>query len=664
MRILLIEDPPVANLFASYCPDIEVYDLQFVQSLGVKIENVAMDIKEHYAHQVDIYMINVNLQDESGVLTQNNGIKLLKMLRLHHINKHVVLYSFLDREMLMSDTRNAIVFSKGVSFYRLPEILNRISTLDWAQLSKEEADARELRLLFMADYDPDDRHFNANVFGVWKLKKAYESYLEIIKGEELSDSERVQIKELKYMNSYYGLLYQYISEVSSRSVIDTDSETECSVCDKICSKIDKLRARKDYVLYVDDMGTVGWSELLGEILFGDDRERYFRTIFFDKKASIENIANLIIKFGLERANLLILDLRLRNEYGYVKPSELSGIKVLRELERKIHLHCPVLIFTASNKIGALKETFEGDVMAYYIKEETAYSDNHTSLMNFLNLIEQICFLTSHSWFFEILSRLKKLSETIHDEENKFWWETMDATYLEFDHRTYKEIKYDRIHTDKSDIVNILDKVVESVQNEMRHICFFKNSLSVSDVLSSFLLRLSLVFNEIHKSKQSGYDKECVPSSLSELMKAHLPKLNTKEYLRLRNQAAHQRTVSYKLPEVVKTVDLIVQYLILKPTKYYEDDSLETNITPINDRCEKLKQKEPIFVELEGVSLNGRQAGKKSHGYFYKFILGGQDEHFVLSDSLLENVGKGDIVQIRNIGESNVPIDDMELQIVI
>ena len=127
MSILLIENQPVANVIAESLSGIEVFPIDKFDSL----ETLSETIPDYY----DFYMINANLRVGNGICATNDGIKLLKQLRLRHNNSHVIIYSWLDKEMLMTqDIRNAILFSKGVSFYRLPDFLDFVRVIDMENL--------------------------------------------------------------------------------------------------------------------------------------------------------------------------------------------------------------------------------------------------------------------------------------------------------------------------------------------------------------------------------------------------------------------------------------------------------------------------------------------------------------------------------------------------
>lgn len=217
MKILIIDNQIVAKNIADKREGIMVYDGDLSQSM----ETVAEDIKNRFAERADIYIIGSHAQIGNSNLSDNSGIKLLKFLRLHHIDNHVVLYSWMSREMLMDNLQNAIVFSKGVSFFRLPYFSKFITNIDFDKLSNEKADKNELMQLFRAEYDPDNRHFDANKLGVWQLMRvqdAYNNNIEYRAPQAEDDNLRKEIND--FLNSYYGKLVQYVNRQNANNLDD------------------------------------------------------------------------------------------------------------------------------------------------------------------------------------------------------------------------------------------------------------------------------------------------------------------------------------------------------------------------------------------------------------------------------------------------------------
>ncbi|MCR5549697.1 MAG: hypothetical protein K6F40_01995 [Bacteroidales bacterium] len=562
--------------------------------------------------------------------------------------------------MLMTDLRNAIIFSKGVSLYRLPEFTEMMSGIDFDKLSTIQAEETELRRLFRAEFDPNDRHFDINRLGIWRLRETYHRYIQTlakpiskIRDSELGDS-------LQFMESLNGKIFQYIN--ISESTIHTNSPIDDKRCEKIYEMLESFRNRKSRIIYVDDMADTGWSAVLSHILWGNATSNYFRPVLFEKSDSPYKISEAVKKTGLKNCNLLILDLRLKDERGYLQPSRLSGLRVLHELEKTGHLSCPVLIFTASDKIWSLRDAFRGNVVSYYMKEGIYNAEDGASVDSFLDLMEHICFLTEYSWLYKVLAKLRKLSASIREEQNKFWWETLEAQYNYTYPDTHETRTFTRQLTNREDICEIIDKTVSTFQKDMRDICFFKNQLGIADIVGSMLINLSKTLEEIHRSKE-GKD----PLGLFHRIREHLPGIEMKGLTKQRNFAAHTGFLINEY-QVVKFVDRIISYLLLNHGSNPNPLPEETTITPVEERLTKLINNEDIFVEVLFIGVNGFLIESKNHGYFYNFNVketGG--ETTILSASskvILEGLYKDDPIQVRrNPDKDYVPGEKMQIILV-
>lgn len=156
---------------------------------------------------VDLFIINVNMiagnQDRSACC----GIKLLKLLRLHGLNQHCILYSFLSREQLMElSPENLIVFSEGLTYFRLPYDFKQIDLL---ASSKKIAPTNLTAYLKAESRLPDDRHFFANWWGALQLWKVHKKVFPM--DDVLRNSIQDQLfSSSKEIGSYQGLLAQYL----------------------------------------------------------------------------------------------------------------------------------------------------------------------------------------------------------------------------------------------------------------------------------------------------------------------------------------------------------------------------------------------------------------------------------------------------------------------
>jgi len=135
------------------------------------------------------------------------------------------------------------------------------------------------------------------------------------------------------------------------------------------AKREALQKYRPRIVFVDDQAEDGWSAIFQQIIYGEEHENFI-TIVPHADYTIENIANQIIsKVKEHRADLLILDLRLKGQEEKNEPdhTKISGVQVLKKLN-EAKIMCPVLITTASNKIWSYKDTITSGALAFWIKE--------------------------------------------------------------------------------------------------------------------------------------------------------------------------------------------------------------------------------------------------------------------------------------------------------
>lgn len=180
-----------------------------------KPENLVKSIFEAYSYK-NLFLINVNYNYDNISHSENAGILLLKYLRLYHLNQHCVLYSFLSREQLMiQNPQNAILFSKGVTFIRLPK---KLDTINFEFLINKKA-PEDLSDYFKAEFRlPDNRHFFANWWGMLQLWKVHKAVEKIAGSTVIKEIESDFKGSLNEMYSYQGLVARYIKKVADPNI--------------------------------------------------------------------------------------------------------------------------------------------------------------------------------------------------------------------------------------------------------------------------------------------------------------------------------------------------------------------------------------------------------------------------------------------------------------
>jgi CheY-like chemotaxis protein len=772
MNIILIENN---NLFESVKTELHLESPQSID-LDRKIEVVATKIRDQYK-RADLFVINANVLIDNCTHSDCAGIKLLKFIRLRGMTQHVVLYSFLNREQLMTlSPYHSIIFSKGVSFLRLPE---ELKALDFEKLAIIKTDF-DLSDYFRAEYRlPDDRHFMANWWGMlqlWKVQKA----IERIAGEEKAQViEQAFAGSINEMYSYQGLVAKYLNRQKERDIEDelhklllerknnykdialergkvdteikrkinelTDNERELntlvavnveenSFLKKIVAKIlrneteqkvqqriqqlmenkqsldqeishlsdyqyildsiekekeriyeanraanrqllslqqklekelsftsenfsldqirETLKKEQPKIVYVDDQADEGWAAILQRIIYGGESDAFVK-IVPEKEHTFGEIADEIIT-NLENAQLLILDIRLKNESGQIIPSALSGFQVLKYL-RKRFIACPVLIVTASNKIWSLKEAFVNGACALWTKEglDTPL-DTRESVENYLRLIDLIYSLTRNTSLFEIISNIYKTIDKIKKADSPFWWEGKFWPDEYYDRESQKTITINKNIIDNKDtIVEILSHVIELAENKL-YATFLNGQIFVPESFFPVTVsRCSLILEEIHKVK-----KENDKFPLSEKISAQLGQTVYSYYselIRIRNNSVHHYG-TLSITTFSKYVNLLIDYL------FENFESIDpSNVSDAEDGNE--------LSNIRKALANGEvvEVSVTSHtNNFVNFLIDENESAYIYSKTqngqelipYSENIQKGSILSVKPIQKGNIDSNEV------
>jgi hypothetical protein len=635
------------------------------------LEELVSHIVETYSSEDSIFVINLNFILSGYIRTENLGIKLLKFLRLHGFRNHCVVYSFLTREQLMElDPKNLILFSEGITYYRLPFDFAKIP---FEQLLKEKA-PDDLKPFFKAEFElPDNRHFVANWWGVLQLWNVQQALEETVEKDSMQKPAPVFSQALREMNSYEGLIARYIKKASksqyneklnqlllrkkekfgakekplninqdeienlthelenydrqNKTLEDAESGPKSDLHIKLASCVNnfsnqlrqkiqeltekqqrlesKLLEDEDYsalidliksekekfkqnieqisvqiaelesnelftksdmpldakrealqkyrprIVFVDDQAEDGWSAIFQQIIYGEEHENFI-TIVPHADYTIENIANQIIsKVKEHRADLLILDLRLKGQEEKNEPdhTKISGVQVLKKLN-EAKIMCPVLITTASNKIWSYKDTITSGALAFWIKEGlddafklTASIENY---LQFVDLIYTLCFTKEIRYLYKTF-----LGSIINIEKNetKFWWETR------FWNDEYDLKKHS---APKSEIIKILHQSFPLYEEYVRtKIQQTQNPAFAGSIASLIVMNCSKALETIHKIENKKKDE----GSLKKKMSNQLGQ-NTYDswhnMVQSRNDAAHRLNIDFK--SLKKFLDLFFDYL--------------------------------------------------------------------------------------------------------
>lgn len=275
------------------------------------------------------------------------GIALLKFLRIKGVRNHIVLLSPWSLvELLRMDPGYHVLASEGITIAPYMYTLDELKEED-VQLEKLEpiSDEYDLRPWLKAGISlpKDERHNWAQWWGAECLRTMYNARA----------LEENQIHGLETLSAK-------LKELRCAEMMAVYSYPERNGAGKL---INPVITKDIKVLYADDSHTLGWEEILRQILYGKHEDGSDDgSLFAMKPMPGENADQFGSRLQLEllKAHLLqrpfslvILDLRLVAEAHSVPDMQLSGVKVLRKLKAS-YPTLPVIIFTATARAELFK----------------------------------------------------------------------------------------------------------------------------------------------------------------------------------------------------------------------------------------------------------------------------------------------------------------------
>lgn len=217
-------------------------------------------------------------------------------------------------------------------------------------------------------------HSLANEWGVIQLNK-------VANLQALSLSSAI----FKKKSSLY---FKYLSRVNKSRFTSFSFPAAATL-----SGPDMISSHGKKILYIDDEGYKGWTDVLSKIFQGA-----FFTSVTDELGSEIDFFRRINSEILKDWDLILLDLRLKplqeDLAGQIHPvADYSGAKILKQI-KTTNEGVQVIIFTASNKAWNMRDLMELGADGYYIKESPEYLiPDHLSLENYKSFKEQVnrCF---------------------------------------------------------------------------------------------------------------------------------------------------------------------------------------------------------------------------------------------------------------------------------
>lgn len=449
----------------------------------------------------------------------------------------------LNRSQLKHDTEKLLAENSVIEI--------QLSTLE--ELNKESRDDFLSKLITVFNFLPSS---------VQKKIKKIEEKREAVKEKILQNQEYIELIDL--IDKEKGHIYDVKRNLNRLIQSKIDALIYCNSFLTEDYSIDtirqKLAEKKPHVLFVDDQANDGWSAIFQRMIYGGDSD-HFTVIQPDKNDSIECIVNKIEETVRDkRIDLLILDLRLKGETGVnFNIEEISGIQVLKQLSA-IHLRCPVLITSASNKIWSYRETLKLNADAYWIKE--GLDDNYSleaSIENYLRLTDLIYSLCFNEEYRFLYNKLYPAFLIIKNSTSLFWWETkfweQNSFIIQRDSKSIKVNKSKPVN--KEEIIDTLNAGFDIFKKYLSEKIQKDETINISRYIGSLIIiQFSRVLEIIHR-----FDESNDRYSLSEKMQAQLDEQTFNYYSKLitiRNSATHNFSADFTT--ITNFIERFISYL--------------------------------------------------------------------------------------------------------
>ena len=212
--------------------------------------------------------------------------------------------------------------------------------------------------------------------------------------------------------------------------------------------------------------------------------------------------------------------------------------------KKIKKHgitCPVLIFSASNKLWSYTETIKYGAAAYWTKEGIEdYKDFNRSIENYLHLIDLISGLCLSNEF-RFLFECKQMFKQFNENKAPYWWEGL--SWLPLDLKFPKS----QVTVSRGQIVVIIKECIGLMELFLHDQLSKGTSLGLNNYIPSLVItKLSVILELIHKT-DTGKTGELGRIDLSEKVFDQLPSIKRPQFLliHLRNQAVHDLDRTFK-----------------------------------------------------------------------------------------------------------------------
>jgi CheY-like chemotaxis protein len=405
--------------------------LEFRQSIGQAKTWIETNYDQLQAAK--LILINISIKSEGGFRQNQDGVEMIKWMKLLGIRTPILAYSF-ERlhDLLHRKPENLILCAPGIRYQRLPFLLNEI------EINSIESKS-EIKPYIRGSFDWGQfRHDIANWWGLKQLWDVHNAISEI----NLPRPKGIEKRLHEINNAFAEFLYS-----RPGSTIEGQVEIKRKEAKSIFFQIRKQRLK---ILHIEDEWALGWSQMLTNLISNDFDTIEIKespvftdhlngngiacrslNVFRDNKhledeEEVYDAVHKALRSDDFRPNVIVIDLRLMGEKGAPDRSnyafETLGLSLLAEI-RDEYPWIPILFTTASNKIWSYQAVMDFGADEYWVKEGLNIEQKaDETVENYMQLLKFLERLGGKEYRFvkEVSKRISRFSELA---SNSLWWET-------------------------------------------------------------------------------------------------------------------------------------------------------------------------------------------------------------------------------------------------
>lgn len=199
-----------------------------------------------------VLFMNTNLAIGKETRQSHQGLEVLTWLRIKGLMNHCVLYSFQSLDAIAkAKQNNLLLFSKGISFVRLP---NDFSTMDLNRIKDDKAEKENLKSYLTSLFNASQfRHRNANW---WSIKVLWDIHRVATGGNFVEPYPKHVTKNLSWINNAVGV---YLHGLEVKDIVRFIGEKRERLCElQKARKDQKVETERDRQVKAEEVEI--WEE--------------------------------------------------------------------------------------------------------------------------------------------------------------------------------------------------------------------------------------------------------------------------------------------------------------------------------------------------------------------------------------------------------------------